>query len=421
MALVNTYTSIAATTKLIRDRLNGITKIPVYANHPRNVLEALKDSENAATYCLGIFLYEASFDASMKNISLHDDRPAPLWLVLKYLLTAFDAKSTSEDIENFIRNDIAYKDEGTNTILAHNCLGIAAAALQSMSFLTIPPENGANEIRASLLDNPEELKITFDEISSDLVSKIIQSSSMDYCFSLGFQVRPVLIYPEDPPSLQYLVGIDYKDNIKEIGGKGIHVDVELLPVSSPKITMVNPPILETGTFTIQGENLNLSNLNVFMDNAIIQNPVFQANPETGRTEIMVDLDANWTKRPVSAGSYTLQIIQDLGNKKSRSSVPYLIHLLPKVTSVAKAGNKIIINGNHLGDIKDDIIVAFYQEGTPPVIKHYPDIEVDQERISVTIEKLKNGDSYTLVVRVNGEYALQKPYFIYSAGGGALWP
>ena len=44
---------------------------------------------------LNLFLYETSFDPTLRNVPLEDGRPAPLWLVLKYLLTAFRTGGTA--------------------------------------------------------------------------------------------------------------------------------------------------------------------------------------------------------------------------------------------------------------------------------------------------------------------------------------
>lgn len=447
MALIDTHTSIAAVTSWVTKRLSSTTNLSVYANHPKVVLETLKNADGTVKEGIGIFLYEASFDGSMKNISLHDDHPAPLWLVLKYLITAFDihsfAQNGTNEHESFISDDMEWADEGPNTVRAHNYLGIAAAALQSMNFLEIPPEGSMEEnIRASLLANPEELKITFDEVNADLISKIIQSSNMDYCFSLGFQVRPVLIAPQEPPSPQFLVGIDYTNDLKEIGDAGIQIDLETLPVAYPEITSVEPPLLPPPApdpppgpsepqlpFVVHGKNLNAPGLGLFLDDKTI------SIVEQSFDQITADF-SGIEGYPISAGSYSLKAIQEISENKKRSSAPYTVHVLPVIIGYAKTTMPnpdsdeppevpaLSINGVHLGDEGDDIVVVVYEvtlnenleiisiENDSPVTWEKPTIDTAQEQISVQASVLDDAKSYLIVVQVNGESSLQKPVFMW---------
>jgi hypothetical protein len=47
---------------------------------------------------LNLFLYEAVFDPALKNVPLDQGQPEPLWLVLKYLMTAFDEDENSDSL-----------------------------------------------------------------------------------------------------------------------------------------------------------------------------------------------------------------------------------------------------------------------------------------------------------------------------------
>jgi len=49
-----------------------------------------------------------------------------------------------------------------------------------------------------LRDNPNELKITFDAATVELLSKLMQGPDQRYRCSAAFQVRPVLIVPAEP-------------------------------------------------------------------------------------------------------------------------------------------------------------------------------------------------------------------------------
>src|SRR5215213_9456183 len=146
MALADTGKAISAVTDAVRDRLDKRSGIAVTVGRPE---------QDQGVKRLNLFLYEIVFDASMKNISLDEGQPPPLWLVLKYLLTAYDTTGESNSIE------------------AHEFLGTGVRALQSLNFLATDTLLNTDYIKA-LDTNPEELKITFDETPSDLVSKIMQ-------------------------------------------------------------------------------------------------------------------------------------------------------------------------------------------------------------------------------------------------------
>ncbi len=89
MALADSGRAIGAVTKLLREHLirRGFA---VSVGKP----EVAATTDTAAK--VNLFLYEATFDPSLRNISLHGDQPAPLWLSLKYLLTAFDDGESSD-------------------------------------------------------------------------------------------------------------------------------------------------------------------------------------------------------------------------------------------------------------------------------------------------------------------------------------
>ena len=128
---------------------------------------------------LNLFLYETAFDPQLRNLALRDGEPPPLWLVLKFLLTAFDA------------------DESSDTAAAHELLGRGMSALHELNFLRLDPLV-ALDVRLALENNPEPLKLTFDESSVDLLSKIMQGTDERYRLSVAFQMRPVMIVPAQP-------------------------------------------------------------------------------------------------------------------------------------------------------------------------------------------------------------------------------
>ena len=199
MAFVDTAEAIGAVTHFLEEKIHNKTGMDITVGRPGD------NHSNNAGERLNLFLYEGVFDPTLKNTPLEEGQPAPLWLVLKYILTPFDESGESDT-----RN-------------AHINLGKGIRALQDLTLLqlnnTVPVS-----IRKALKDNPEDLKITFDEANSDLLSKLMQGTDEKYRFSIGFQVRPILITPTQSPEYNLLVGIDYiSDTI--IGEAGIQLDV----------------------------------------------------------------------------------------------------------------------------------------------------------------------------------------------------
>src|SRR6266705_3524191 len=96
MALVNTGRAIGAVTQTLRERLTtvlGAAVGQVTVGRPEPPAAALAGSR------LNLFLYEIHHDEFLRNESLDDGQPPPLWLVLRYLLTAFDEGGDSDTVD----------------------------------------------------------------------------------------------------------------------------------------------------------------------------------------------------------------------------------------------------------------------------------------------------------------------------------
>ena len=144
MALKETGKSISEVTELLRGYLETLLRdrnisfgtvggaLDVGVGRP----EPPKDNgQPSYQRRLNLFLYEAVFDPTLKNVPLDQGQPEPLWLVLKYLMTAFD------------------EDENSDSGKAYEMLGEGIRALQELSYLQLktPPSD-------ALKDNPEVLK-----------------------------------------------------------------------------------------------------------------------------------------------------------------------------------------------------------------------------------------------------------------------
>ena len=107
-------------------------------------------------------------------------------------------------------------------VLAHIAVGEGVRALQSASFLQL---GSTPSILNTLNDNPEELKLTFDQTPSDLLSKLMQGPDDRYRCSVSFEIRPVMLVPSEPVSYTLLVGIDYQAGNIIRDDRGTVIDV----------------------------------------------------------------------------------------------------------------------------------------------------------------------------------------------------
>ena len=89
MALATPGTAIGAVTQLLQDHLHA-------ARLRRQRRQARRGGGEQRNAKLNLFLYETGFDGHLRNHSLRDGEQPPLWLVLKYLLTAFDDDENSD-------------------------------------------------------------------------------------------------------------------------------------------------------------------------------------------------------------------------------------------------------------------------------------------------------------------------------------
>jgi len=122
--------AIGEVSEFLRTRIGMHAGITVGVGRP----EALPSETGPK---LNLFLFQIELDPHLKNVSLDEGQAPPLWMVLRYLLTAVD--ETHE----------------TDSVKAHRILGRGLAALQELNFIkpSVP----------ALSSNPEPLKISFEK------------------------------------------------------------------------------------------------------------------------------------------------------------------------------------------------------------------------------------------------------------------
>jgi hypothetical protein len=371
MAFSDSFDAIGAVSELLQTQLMAAAKVTVDIGRPET---AAGESGRK----LNLFLYRIGFDASLRNYPLDPGQDAPLWLVLYYLVTAFEEKES-------------------DSIAAHKLLGKGLAALQGLNF--IRPQ--ATDI--ALAKNPESLKVTFDEADVELLSKIMQGTDEKYRVSAAFQVRPVMIVPDALPA--------YAPLVKSVGP--LNKGPEVMPSLGARLDGVSPERFESGaTLTFEGSDL------AGYDQAFVGSETFPivVTPEGAFTTLVP------AATTLSAGAYPIAVSRTLASGRSLTSNAVLGHLLPKVTSVAVGpltaqpggppqplSGSSTINGRQLGGPDDAIFAALFRDGAARLMLELTGTAAQTSLTATVMDKqaLPLGD-YFLVLRVNGEQAIDSP-------------
>ncbi|WP_338761610.1 Pvc16 family protein [Massilia sp. METH4] len=386
MALADSLRAIGAVTRLLQEHLAAAGFL-VSVGKPEDAA-----SRNTSAK-LNLFLYETAADPHLRNIPLHEGEPPPLWLVLRFLLTAFDA------------------DESSDTAAAHELLGSGMATLYRLNYLSLaPPVDVA--IRSALEYNPEPLKLTFDESGPDLLSKLMQGNEERYRLSAAFQVRPVMIVPGTPPRASLLVGVDYTTTPETIIGRdGVNIDV--LPSLGTVLERVEPDRFEAGTvIRLFGRDFGgdlevmLGNVMLTLDERRLDHLVVTVEGSPGAP--IADGTA------LSAGETPLLVRRRLDATHTRSSNLLPVRLLPLVTGALLAAGDLELQGVLLGTATDDVIVVMLRaaDGVPVHRFDTFDFAADQQTLTVqnATAALPAG-SYRAILLVNGQQAKASPLVV----------
>jgi len=329
---------------------------------------------------LNLFLYQVDIDGQLRNHPLDEGQMPPIWIVLRYLMTAFDDSKESDSIS------------------AHNLMGEGMLALQELNFMT--------SADLALADNPEPLKITFDSADSELLSKVMQGTDEKYRLSVAFQVRPVMIVPGVLP--HYALPVEY---VGQPGDEGVTV----LPTLGPVLESISPEKFSLGDVVVlTGQDIGTEIAEIQIGDTSF--PVTAARPGEIKAAIASDTS-------LSAGSYPVTAVRYLpGDKKLRSNA-LLGHLLPTLDSANPVGltnnagqvwGDLTLTGKRLGGADDDIFVAFYRNGSIALMLEASGNN-SQTSITVTVtvdDSLPEGDYY-IILRVNGEQATNAPLVEWS--------
>jgi len=399
MTLANSGRAIGAVSQLLRDRLLNALQAAlneVTVGRPEPGPNATPGPR------LNLFLYEIHLDEYLRNRPLDDGQDAPLWLVLRYLLTAFDADSSSDSIG------------------AHELLGQGMRVLNALNFLSLA--NLPAAAVAALSDNPDRLKLTFDGAPSDLLSRIMQGSDEKYRCSTAFEVRPVLVAPAETPAYSQLVGIDYTTSpVTVIGRQGVQVLV--LPAIGPSLGGIEPATFGLGaTVTLTGSGLNADALSVHLGPAVLG-----ATSQTEERLTFTVADGLGDGTTLSAGSQPISVFETLPGGRTRTSNLVVGGLQPRLdAAVATAlvrtvpadpaspvyGN-LDLSGALLGTADDEIYLALHN-GTR-VVAMFDDFVIPPGppfqttlHLAIPFEGAVPPTRYRVLFRVNGQQAVNSP-------------
>ncbi len=400
MSLADTSNAIGAVTRVLKERLDARTG--------KSVSVGRLDQTSGDGEHLNLFLYEISFDPHLKNTPLNEGEKPPVWLVLKYLLTAFESRDDSD------------------TPRAHEILGAAIRAIYQDDLLKL---DGLTASTIALDSNPGELHVTFDESPADLVAKLTQGTDETPRLSIAFQVRPVMIAPAEPGNYSLLVGVNYLEPPIVLSPKPVGLDV--IASMGSFITEISPAGFEVDeVVTIRGTDLHLSNLSVAL--GPVELPVTMQRPD----ELSFRIDRSLIGASgISAGSHPVAVVQTLpGTGKKRRSNVVIGNLVPTLNTAAvlpppsliiipgtppgtpdTAYATINLTGTLLGDADDDVILALYRDGkVEKMFDVFSALPVPQPALQPTRQLVMAiGDAvpvgeYQVILLVNGQQAPQSP-------------
>jgi hypothetical protein len=400
MALADTIRAIGAVSSALKERIDAISTVTTFVGRP-------SDTSRTNPH-LNLFLYEIGFDPSLKNTALNEGEKPPLWIVLKYLLTAFES-ATDSDSEN-----------------AHFHLGAALRAVYTDDLLEL--DGLSPTIIQALSPNPSPLHVTFDESPSDLLAKLMQGPDDKVRLSACFQVRPVMIAAAEPGDFSLLVGVDYTKLPVTLAAPYVGLDV--IPSLGAHIDDISPVGFELGEeVTLRGKDMHLSGLSVML--GPVELPVTMQQPDELRFAIDPAIIAAST---ISAGSHPVTVVRTLtGTGKKRKSNAVIGNLVPTLSTAAAAGAVTVVaglprtafatidlRGVLLGLDADDTVLAFFRDGTvhkmfdvftvPPALPALPGSPappVGRRLVMASGDAVPAGD-YNMILIVNGQQAPQSP-------------
>jgi hypothetical protein len=379
MSLAASREAIGAVSDLLKAQLalnTGVTAVAV--GRPEDASKAA-----LAGSSFNLFLYRVSIDPSMRNRALDDGQAPPVWLVLYYLMTAFDGADS-------------------DSIAAHKLLSRGIVALNAMSILR------PAAIDAVLSSSPDPLRLTLDDADVEMLSKVMQGSDEKYRISAAFQVRPVMLASTDAAPA-------YALPVKTIGlplpPPRLYTGVTVLPGMGARVESIEPERFSAGQpFVLAGTDL--AGYDQILVGSNSYPAILGADGSLGATIPLAD--------PIAAGTYPVCVARTLPDGHVFSSNAVAGHLVPRVTGVNLAGpltpvsgklsGSFIVHGSQFGGPGAAAYAALYLDGQARLL-----LEPQPGGTATTLtfvvsdaQALLADPAYRVILRVNGEQALDSP-------------
>ncbi|HEY5928107.1 MAG TPA: Pvc16 family protein [Kofleriaceae bacterium] len=369
---------------------------------------------------VNLFLYEANLDATMRSLAVDAGRPPPLWLALRFLVTAHDDTGESE------------------TPQALRLIGSALRVVHELGYLRlIPLPLGEDAI--ALQGNPEPLKISLLDAGSELLGRLMQGSDEKYRFAMAFEVRPVMIATRETNEDALLVGLRYRTPTTEDPEPGVNLVVEpevtpptlnrIVSANAASATVTVADVLEPGAVPSGArEVIQLFGSGIRPgDTPLLGGVELPAITRAGDS-LVTSLDvATMLDGKITAGIYTFVVREVLvpPRRRQRVTSPLLVRLRPTVTAVnvldtsaddlgpGDAGVRIRLEilGELLGGPDDDVIISLWAGTTvasSDELAPIDPLDTSQRRREVTLHRVPLPIKYRAIVRVNGVQARSSP-------------
>jgi len=385
MALSASTEAIGAVSELLATRVSArLNNLPVLVGRPADAVSV------EGSRCLNLFLYRIVFDPHLRSTPVDPGQQPPLWLVLHYLLTAFDLTHESE------------------TSAAHRLLGQGLVALQELNYL-----RPAVSMQA-LTRNPEPLKLSFDDADPELLSKLFNGNDEQYRLSAAFQVRPVMLSTDAPP--------EYAPLVQSVGPPG-SPGVVVLPSMGARLETIEPARFVAGqVVTLTGLDLGGYDRIQLGGNALVP---LAALPEDRGDVMRFQLPAN---TPIAAAGYAVSVSRTLPSGHTMTSTPVLGELMPVLATAALNGGltavdatpnaplfgSFSVTGAQFGGPDESIFAALYMAGAAR-IQLEPSAPATATGATFTVPAplaLPPG-TYRVLLRVNGQQAANSPELVWS--------
>lgn len=385
MALSATTEAIGAVSELLATRVSSrLNNLPVLVGRPSDAPSV------QGSRCLNLFLYRIGFDGHLRNTPLDAGQQPPLWLVLHYIVTAFDLQHESE------------------TSAAHRLLGQGLVALQELNYLR------PGVLMQALAGNPEPLKITFDEADPELLNKLFSGAEQQFRLSAAFQVRPVMLATDAAPS--------YAPLVTSIGPPATP-GVMVLPSMGARLTSIEPARFTAGQrIALRGVDLAGYDRIRFGGNLLIP---LAAEAEDRGDVLRFELPAN---TPIAAAGYAISVSRTLSSGHDMTSTPVLGELLPVLGGVALDGlltplnaapgaplhGSFTVSGAQFGGPLESIFAALFRDGAAQIqLEPSTPATATSVRFTVPSALALPAGSYRVLLRVNGQQASSSPELVWS--------